>query len=510
MEIFSMAKSSRQTPKNPIPISNATALEDPPADIGANQTDQTPPRNEQPAESPAKPTPKAPTFFETMKSIPKEDWGPRANIYLYRVEPIIDRTRSGEAKYIMSYAEPINEDRILADHGSGRYKAMLNFRKPAANTGDVLDSHYFDIFNMKFPPKIPLGEWTDDPRNKRWGWAKEQQTTTTVAPPPAPPADPVAYFGTFMDIQDRIEQRVKPDKEGAPVQTTDPWDAAEKILKMRTENPMVDILRDELKAQREETARMRESIEKQRDREMDDLRKKIDTPAQAASAPKGLIEQLIDFGGDSIKSRIVDSLFGGKAAAAGETVRVGKTGWLDIIDNNAGKLFDMLTPLAQAAAVKMQTPANGNHNGAPPMQTNIAPAPQPNTDQQYAQFIEQVATPKMLTFFAADPSEEGGMAFADWVYAGFPEYFERLQKFSHPRIPGMVGQQAIITAFRYTPSVWSQIGPRELQFTAFIKGFCEFDPNETEEGDDKPKKTAGNIVHDAEFIDLDDSNGRVS
>ena len=120
-----------------------------------------------------------------MNSVPKGDWGPRANIYLYRVEPVIDRTRSGDSKFINVYAEPVTEDRVMADYGSGRYKLILNFRKPGAETGDVIDSTYMDILNMKYPPKIPLGEWTDDPRNKKWAWAKEANGIPT-GPAPAP------------------------------------------------------------------------------------------------------------------------------------------------------------------------------------------------------------------------------------------------------------------------------------------------------------------------------------
>ena len=114
-----------------------------------------------------------PTFWQKVAQVAKADWGPRANIYLYRVEPVIDRRRVGSQTYITKYAEPISEDRILADHGSGRYKLMLNFRKPGAEQGDEVDSLYLDLLNLQFPPKIPPGEWVDDPNNKKWAWAKQ-------------------------------------------------------------------------------------------------------------------------------------------------------------------------------------------------------------------------------------------------------------------------------------------------------------------------------------------------
>src|ERR1035437_7585278 len=154
-----MAKSTSRPPRKPTPIDTSTPFDAPEADMSAAEA----PPPEQAASEPAKPngqpkTPKVPTFIQTMNSVPKGDWGPRANIYLYRVEPVIDRTRSGDSKFVNVYAEPVSEDRVMADYGSGRYKLILNFRKPGAETGDVIDSTYMDILNMKYPPKTPLGK----------------------------------------------------------------------------------------------------------------------------------------------------------------------------------------------------------------------------------------------------------------------------------------------------------------------------------------------------------------
>src|ERR1039458_1891319 len=135
-----MAKSTRRPPKTPTPIDSSTPFDEPGADTSAADPPQ--PAAIEPA-SDAKPIPpKLPSFYQTMNKVAKADWGPRATIYLYRVEPVIDRTRSGDLKYIMTYAEPINEDRIMADCGSGRYKLILNFRKPGADQGDTVDTTY--------------------------------------------------------------------------------------------------------------------------------------------------------------------------------------------------------------------------------------------------------------------------------------------------------------------------------------------------------------------------------
>src|ERR1017187_10310687 len=46
-------------------------------------------------------------FFESLRKIALGDWGSRYYLYLYRLEPVIDRLRSGETKYVMRYSEPV-------------------------------------------------------------------------------------------------------------------------------------------------------------------------------------------------------------------------------------------------------------------------------------------------------------------------------------------------------------------------------------------------------------------
>lgn len=167
-------------------------------------------------------------FFERVAQISADDWGTRAHIYLYRLEPFIDRNRSGNQVNIMKYAEPIDESKVMSDFGSGRYRAILTFRKPASQKGDELDRAEFEILNLKFPPKVPKGEWVDDPRNKKWAWERDAEAQAAAASPqtsaeqfadtlravneiqdsavarahantPAA-ADPVAMFKGFMDL----------------------------------------------------------------------------------------------------------------------------------------------------------------------------------------------------------------------------------------------------------------------------------------------------------------------
>ena len=111
-------------------------------------------------------------FFKRIDAIAKEDWGARAAIKVYRLEPSIDRLRLGEPKHIQRYTEPIDEDRIKADHGSGRYRLYLNFKVPTEQSERELDSMEVDILDMNFPPKLARGEWLDIPANKKWEWCR--------------------------------------------------------------------------------------------------------------------------------------------------------------------------------------------------------------------------------------------------------------------------------------------------------------------------------------------------
>ena len=148
----------------------------------------------EPAEKPGfDPEEAAKRFQSQMNSIEEADWGTRAQIYLYRTEPIIDRTRGGDKKYIMCYHEPINEDKVLIEHGSGKYKAMLAFRKQGDGKADELAAWYFSILNPKFPPKIPRSNtepWTPQrqprPRHRESvRWLEPSRFSTRSKRPPA-------------------------------------------------------------------------------------------------------------------------------------------------------------------------------------------------------------------------------------------------------------------------------------------------------------------------------------
>ena len=504
-----MAKSTSRPPKRPTPIDTSTPFDVPLTDMSAAEA----PPPEQVEEPPAKlsdlgvlgegakqwqeqyrpgPTRKIPTFVQTMNSVPKGDWGPRANIYLYRVEPVIDRTRSGDSKFVNVYAEPVSEDRVMADYGSGRYKLILNFRKPGAETGDVIDSTYMDILNMKYPPKIPLGEWTDDPRNKKWAWAKEANGIPTGAAP-APASSGLEAVVDVMratsemrrDIREEMQASV-PLAPPAPPAAPDPFDTAKKIMDMRGNDPMIAALMQRLDA-------ADKAAEKSRDREFELLRELRQTTVKPVEASKGLVEQLLDVAANVEKLEPIKKLFG--FGSTGEvTGRAARTTGMDILNNlvsgPAGTMLAQGLGTLLVNLPRMFTPAEGTPGqGQPPPQPIVLPPPgapptrMPETPEQKLQRIGMTVTEPMLyEFFLRGAT---GDVWADRMNDLWPNDFAFVKG---------IGPDVLVNHYRQTRA-WMLIAPKEVEFKQFMTEFCAFDPNE---GTDQPEDESGIVDLEAE------------
>jgi hypothetical protein len=490
-----MAKVTTKKGKGPTSITSGTAVEEPP------EIQNTPFEPEVVVSPPVDaPPPRAMTFFQRMDAIDKEDWGPRANVYLYRTEPVIDRLRGGEKKYIQCYGEPISEERILVDHGSGRYKAVLNFKKPSEQRGDEIDSYFFDILNLKFPPKVPKGDWTEDPKNRRWAWAREPEP---LPPGPALPSglsEATSAFKTFVEIQKEMRAQTKEDHPpaappaAAPPAAPDPFDTAAKIMQMRANDPMIAALMQRLDASDKaaEAARLREF----------ELQKELRQPASNGNQ-KGWLDQLVELATAAEKldpvKKLLGGLFGGITNGAGSAasegvIRTARTTGLDV-------LRDFVTsPVAEKIGAGLGDLFSSMANAPPPPVTipltptvvaeNPAPRPQAaprETDQQRIIRIAQTITGPMLDeFFDQD---EPGDLFAEKVFDFWPADLKFLQG---------LGAERILNLYRGFAPAWARIGPKEQQFAQFLKEFCEWQP----EADDEP-----GVPEDDGIVDLDSEKG---
>jgi hypothetical protein len=491
-----MAKSTSRPPKKPTPIDASTPFDAPVDDMSAAEA---PPPEQTAPETPVRPnvqpkTPKTPTFSQTMNSVPKGDWGARANIYLYRVEPIIDRTRSGDSKYINCYAEPINEDRVMADYGSGRYKLILNFRKPGAATGDLIDSEYWDILNMKYPPKIPLGEWTDDPRNKKWAWAKEANGIPT-APAPAPAANGLESVVDVMratnemrrDIREEMQAATPPTPPAAPA-APDPFDTAAKIMAMRANDPMMAVMMELLK-----NANVANEASRQREYEL--LRER------ATAAPpvpqKNILEQALELASNPDKLEPLKKLAAAFGFGGGESAgRAGRTTGMDILQSLvSGPAGEVLARGAAQLLITIPSmlqpnPATANGNGQPAAQpqpqvlppVNQQPA-QENSEQRIHRIGATITRPMIAEWFMKDAT---GQQFAAWMNDSWPDDYQFIK---------LLGAENLIQRYRNSPMVWPAISYREAEFITFIQEFCAWTEPKDE---DEQTQAASDGVEDLE------------
>jgi ElaB/YqjD/DUF883 family membrane-anchored ribosome-binding protein len=157
-----------------------------------------------------------PSFFAKVKAIPAADWGKRAYIYGYLLEPLCNLKTAGESKYLFKSSEPIfDEDSLMKDFGSGKYRLNLVYRKPAADKGDELDNVEIEIFNPKYPPKIPVKSWMNDPRNERW---------LALLPKEEPVQQPTGIgqltdaLKTFSEIRKDLKEEMAPAVQPVPQQ----------------------------------------------------------------------------------------------------------------------------------------------------------------------------------------------------------------------------------------------------------------------------------------------------
>ena len=431
------------------------------------------------------PEARQPAFFDKVASVPREDWGTRAFMYVYVDEPACNPKTFGESRYLLKSSAPILDlEGLKQDYGSFKGWMSLNLRKTGKDATDEVDRLNFEIYDPKYPPKIPRGAWANDARNKRW---------LDLLPAEAPPASAAASSllegaRFYKDIREELKEEMTPNEPQqtrtnevletmkaakdlfAPPATVpattpakDPLEIATALFTImnqtKADNPAIDMYRDELKAARDEMKEMRAAALAQ-----------VATPAEK---PKTLIEQLTDF-------KALKDVFSNGTVA--ETVRAGRPGALDVIRDLGSKFFesDLASGVGQYLASLATRNVSGN--GAPPQMSNPGNAMQPaqTEQQQFAQFIETTLNPALRRFYSQGMA---GSDFAGWLYDAFPERLTQLQNFTHPLAPGMKGASVIVAAYKRTPEMWNLIQAQregEPSFVQFVSEFCRWKPEDSE------------------------------
>jgi hypothetical protein len=386
-------------------------------------------------------------FFQKMTNFSTEEWS-NMILYLFRTAPITDRRAAGKDLNIQKYHHPIDPERVMLDHGSGSYR--VDWIRSINSRSVRIGQHYFQILNMDYPPKVPLGEWIDDPRNADWLWAKPgiaaAQAVTTgpngqTIIMPNNSNTPENFFKQMKDFREAVGDS---SKEGATVAEK----AIEGMMQLTRENrelvnrapakddKLLDMLMEDRRSQREEIAALRNMI--------------LNKPAE-----KSLVQQLAEL-------QPLIKLIKPNAAAA---VATEESGILGVVSKLADHIPEVLNMIAMSRGGSASGP--GATPGpptlpplAPPPATQTqpgseTPAPEGFTDEQkkalqemnrrmsavwtaYGKLIEQCGQ------FMVDQFSRGltGYDFRDWFWEAWGKNnWNNLRRDAGPEVLTALTQQ---------------------------------------------------------------------
>lgn len=428
---------------------------------------------------PSETVPKQITFFQRLDEIPHADWGTRARVRVYRLEPLIDAIRSSGKKYITIYDDgPPTEERIKLDHGSGRYRLYLNMKTAGQNAERELDMIEIDIYDPKFPPRLELGDWIDDPKNRKWSWAKkmlEDQASKTAAAQPVPQSPNVLIDAMHVigEVQKNAFEQARANAPATPADSSvSAFQMAKEMLSITKgggDSTLLEMFRDELKAARQENASLQA-----------DFRKLLTpgpvTPPPAPVDPIDAIANSID------KWKKIQEAIGGSKPESDSIITPGirskMSGWQEFTVNILEKAFEspvlgsVLGSWTQGMFARSmgqtQAPAAVAPIGALP---NPASS-QPNQMQQVIDFLNTMAAP-MLNMFGDGMD---GSDFAEWLYEGHGETWMHPSGTALPWYEGakQIGSPNLLQFFQRSP-YWAKLQPQEVRFKTFLDQFVAWE-----------------------------------
>ena len=417
--------------------------------------------------------PRVLSFFDKVAEIPKEDWGPRARIKIYRTEPSIDRVSLGKKRYVRDSLQPIDEDAIKRATwgGSGSYRLYLTYKAPNEREGKELDSVEVDILDTEYPPRLEPGEWLDLPENAKWKWAKG-----LLEPPPPVPQTPMSSIVEVMNATNEIRKTaIEEMRQAAPAAAAEnpmvtAMGLAKELLTIRADNPMVTMMSEQLTAMRAELAAQRARSDMLTDK-LSEKAKQEDKPADPLQTIKSIFDTF-----KSVREQAADVMPSG-----GGRSRLGP--WMEFFQPVLPGIVDMLKPVAVAIAQQGSQP-----NPAPRPQIQQTPAAHP-PQEDFGAFLDLI-TPRMFHFMRdyEDPAPE----FASWFHDGWGPTAQR----AVDTMAAMGGVPALMNYYRASKH-WPQISGIEPQFTKFLADVIAWRP-ETEEPETPPADATEQPVIDLE------------
>lgn len=499
------------------------------------ETDATGDDREERAEPPKRPRGRPPkedaeqgSFVEALSNLTDDDWE-TSLVYVWQADPILDLTKGGrENKYRMRFAQAIDEEVLLRELGSGTYKCQLNRMKSKSNgkMTCVRGPVFIKVFDPDRPPKLPPGDWIDDPRNAFWKpfrkaieaqWAKSHPSEGGHAHAPDNAVPPWAV--DLIRRVDHLNRNSDDHSKGINVvelvklatAAQDPAKALESVTKMRemfaapTTDPllvklldrllvpppaksdqpdpilmkMLDNAREDAKIAREEAAATRKQLA--------DTQTKMFELISTKSAPPDVLGQIKGLGEAFGAIAEVTSAVGGGNAAPREW-------WQALIENVGPQLASGLNNLSNAAALwmnrKPQQPAQPARTTTVQHQPAAVTAAQPQPTQP------QPAQPAATTTAdvpAEMDSQTMGMVLSlanevrmalEMLMPGDVFAETLIRKWGEPTYDQIITtpKEFLLTLVKGVPEAWAMLQAHEAKLPEFIDQFYAFN----EAVDDEP------------------------
>jgi len=470
-----------------------TQTETPPK---AKKSKPQPPKSGKPR--PKDDIPRAVSFFDRMGAISKADWGTRAKVKIYRTEPFTDLVRVTGQKYAIVYEEPITEERLKHDCGSGRYRLYLSYKAPADDEKEI-DSVELEILDPKFPPNLPKGSWIDDPKNKKWEWAKPLLEARWAAETPEKPGNLNTVVETVRAVKELIPTPAPSNGVTDVLNTIRAVKELSPAPPPSTENAMLNSIVQLVIAQNTAAQAALMAAQERGDKLLTQLLTLSSKPAEnnGLTTFKGILAEIKDIVGvDTIKD-----LFNRGADVVTQRSRM--NAWQEFFAPAVTKLadgFSNLSPLliqvlmnrAQQPPQPQIQPVNGQPTAAATLPA-ANPQPQPNPQSRGGPNLIDllnIITPVMANHFRewieSGDEEWNGAGFATWVYDGWGQVWNGIDWHAQAK---NTGAATLVMMYKQSP-FWANpqmpFAQQEPKFLEFVQSFCDWSPDEPEQSDTAP------------------------
>jgi hypothetical protein len=470
------------------------------------------------------------SFDELIKSLTDADWEKHI-VYVWRTDPWYDNTNGGiDKKYISRSVQPVTEQTLLEEHGSGSYKVQLNRYTSPKNDKPIAFARY-DVLNMKYPPALPPGDWLNHPKNKKWvpwkplieqRWADEvaRQTKTSSAvassdaaavgelsklvmklieqktgqPAAASEADKVTSTLVTWALTQTADTRKAERDENSPSKLAELIKAVKELIAPPVEAKGIDpVLSQVLTGLREDLKSARDDAAKERDRSSKLLERLLDTKKEDSN-PLGQLDTILT---------VFDKV-------SGVASRGGPRDWKEVVADAVGEVAPKLVELGQAyvtqkaitdrtrpVAPRPQAPTPGASAAASPPP---APTTQPTASQPAT--AAQPATASASTAAAPDPltvemdinertqlvhisilmSQALNLALKGDEFA--EKICDRFGGLAYDDFVAAFDRALLLDKLKAVPEAWQLLTEHEARLPEFIAAFYHF----ADDPDDEPAK----------------------